>query len=228
MGRIAILLFSLLSTDTPVVDNYNSDFHKDLHLFADTSVRKSYKSSVIITAFHSDQKSNMGSGNYFKVYRKKFILTALHVVEGAEEVVVTDKGGQIYKATIKYKDTFRDLAILTVEEQIKYAKPMEYKIPMGIERGKEIAYCGHPDGHYFTCYNGMISGTSNQYLLLDVFAWPGASGSAVFDRSGRVIGVLSALPLSAPTGFPILIPNIVRLAPVLHLSPDEIWEVINE
>ena len=78
MGRIAILLFSLLSTDTPVVDNYNSDFHKDLHLFADTSVRKSYKSSVIITAFNSNQKSNMGSGNYFKVYRKKFILTALH------------------------------------------------------------------------------------------------------------------------------------------------------
>ena len=72
----------------------------------------------------------MGSGNYFKVYRKKFILTALHVVEGAEEVVVTDKGGQNYKATIKYKDPFRDLAILTVEEQIKYAKPMEYKIPM--------------------------------------------------------------------------------------------------
>tara|TARA_R100001086_G_scaffold163097_1_gene87930 strand:- start:1060 stop:1746 length:687 start_codon:yes stop_codon:yes gene_type:complete len=228
MGRIAILLFSLLSTDAPVVDNYNSDFHKDLHLFANTSVRKSYKSSVIVNAIHSDHKSNMGSGNYFKVYRKKFILTALHVVEGAQEVVITDKGGQIYKATIKYKDPSRDLAILTVEEQIKYAKPIDYKIPQGLEIGKDIAYCGHPDGHYFTCYNGMISGTSNQYLLLDVFAWPGASGSAVFDRSGRVIGVLSALPLSAPTGFPILIPNIVRLAPVLHLTPDEIWEVINE
>ena len=228
MGRIAILLFSLLSTDTPIVDNYNSNFHKDLYLFAETGVRKSYKSSVIVNAIHSDHKSNMGSGNYFKVYRKKFILTALHVVEGAEEVVITDKGGQNYKATIKYKDPSRDLAILTVEEQIKYAKPMEYKIPQALEIGKTIAYCGHPDGHYFTCYDGIISGTSNQYLLLDIFAWPGASGSTVFDNNGRVVGVLSALPLSAPTGFPVLIPNIVRLAPVLHLSPDEIWEVINE
>lgn len=228
MGRLAILLFSLLSTDAPIVDNYKSDFHRDLHIFADTSVKKSYRSSVIITSFKSEQEYNTGSGNYFKVYRKKFILTALHVVEGANEVFVTDKGGQVYKATIKHKDPFRDLAILTVEEQIKYAKPVEYKIPYSIDIGKKIAYCGHPDGQYFTCYDGMISGTTNQYLLLDTFAWPGSSGSAIFDSSGRVIGVLSAVPVSAPTGFPVLIPRIVRLAPVLHLSPDEIWEVINE
>ena len=153
MGRLAILLFSLLSTDAPIVDNYKSDFHRDLHIFADTSVKKSYRSSVIITSFKSEQEYNTGSGNYFKVYRKKFILTALHVVEGANEVFVTDKGGQVYKATIKHKDPFRDLAILTVEEQIKYAKPVEYKIPYSIDIGKKIAYCGHPDGQYFTCYD---------------------------------------------------------------------------
>ena len=97
MGRVAILLFSLLSTDTPIVDNYNSDFHKDLHLFAETSVRKSYKSSVIINAIHSDHKSNMGSGNYFKVYRKKFILTALHVVEGAKRLSLLIKEAKIIR-----------------------------------------------------------------------------------------------------------------------------------
>jgi serine protease Do len=227
MGRVAILLFSFLSSDSSEVLRYDPVYDRNLHVFAETSLKKSYKSSLIITAFNSEGEMSGGSGNYFKVYRKKFILTALHVVEGAKEVFVTDKGGMVYKATVRHRDPLRDIAILTVEEQIKYAKAVEYRIPQGFEVGKSISYCGNPEGHFFTCYSGMVSGTSGGSLLADIFAWPGSSGSVVFDNAGRVVGILSAVPVSAPTGVPVLIPRMVRISPMFHLSQDKIWEVLD-
>ena len=63
---------------------------------------------------------------------------------------------------------------------------------------------------------------------MDIFAWPGSSGSAVFDKEGNVIGIISAISVAAPTGFPVLVPNIVRIGSTSSLSREMITEILSE
>ena len=81
---------------------------------------------------------------------------------------------------------------------------------------------------YFSSYPGRISGTTRQYILADTFAWPGSSGSVVFNDAGRVVGVVSSVALEAPTGVPVLVPHFVRLGPLISLSKKQILEFIRE
>ena len=228
MGRIGLLLFSLLASDNQMRDTYDSSYHQDLYMFAEPGFKKSHKSSIIVNAFGENDSHSMGSGNYLKVYGKRFILTALHVVEDMPIVYVTDRSGFSYAAEVKYVDKLRDIAILTVERKIKYAKAIEYNPARDLEIGKEVFYCGHPNGQWFTSYEGRINGFNKQFITLDSFGWPGASGSVIFDKQGNVIGVASAVPISSPTGFPVIISQILRVGPVFNLSRDYVWRVLND
>ena len=70
-------------------------------------------------------------------------------------------------------------------------------------------HCGHPAREGWHISEGLLTGTHNDVLLVNTFAWPGSSGSVIFDESGRVLGVLSAIRVGAPFGFPSLIEHIV-------------------
>ena len=115
-------------------------------------------------------------------------------------------------------DNFRDIAILKVPTALKFTKPIDYRPAKKIQVGKEVSYCGHPNQIYFTSYHGRISGLNNQYLIIDTFAWPGSSGSVIFNESGRVVGIVSAISVDAPTGFPVLVPDFVRVGPTLDYN----------
>ena len=60
------------------------------------------------------------------------------------------------------------------------------------------------------------------------YAWFGASGSCVFDASGRVVGVVSAIvtQLDPYTGMAITPGNIVVVARVYDLERNKIREIL--
>ena len=111
---------------------------------------------------------------------------------------------------------------------MKFTKAVPYRPANGVDVGREIFYCGNPNEMYFSSYSGIISGTTQHYILADTFAWPGSSGSVVFNDSGQVVGVVSSVALEAPTGVPVLVPHFVRLGPLLSLSKRQILEFIRE
>lgn len=226
MGRLALLLALLLPTDQPQGNDYDPSFHTDLSFFAESGLKEAYKSSIVISAFTEKANMSIGSGNYFHIHGHRFILTAAHVVVGFKDIYVNERSGDVYLAKVVHVDKFRDIAIIRTDRPLKYTKPVDYRASSRIEVGKEIFYCGHPNEMYYTVYHGRISGYSNQYLLADTFAWPGSSGSVVFDKSGKVAGVVSAISIDAPTGFPVLIPHFVRLGPTLNYTRRHILEVI--
>ncbi len=228
MGRLGLILFLFMPThDSPEL-HYDDAFHGDLYTFANRGVSNAFNSSVIVNAFSNGGPVSLGSGNYFQIWNKHFVITAAHVIEEKSEVFLTERSGYTYKARIAYVDNFRDIAILVPEEKMKFTKAVPYRPANGIDVGREIFYCGNPNEMYFSSYSGMISGTTQHFILADTFAWPGSSGSVVFNDAGRVVGVVSSVALEAPTGFPVLVPHFVRLGPLISLSKGEILEFIRE
>jgi len=228
MGRLGLILFLFMPThDSPEL-HYDDAFHGDVYTFANRGVKNAFNSAVIVNAFTNGESASLGSGNYFQIWDKYFVVTAAHVIDGKSEVFLTERSGYTYKARVAHIDKFKDLAILVPEEKMKFTKAVPYRPANNVDVGRKIFYCGNPNEMYFSSYSGMISGTSQHYILADSFAWPGSSGSVVFNDSGQVVGVVSSVALEAPTGFPVLVPNFVRLGPLLSLSKRQILEFIRE
>ena len=228
MGRLGLLLFLFMPGHEMPETVYDDSFHKDLYSFANRGLSNAYTSSVIINAFNKEGQMAVGSGNYFQILDKYFIITAMHVVDGKDEIFLTERSGYSYKAKVIHTDNFKDIAILVPEARMKYTKAVPYKPARSLDVGREVFYCGNPNQMYFTSYHGRISGINNQYILVDTFAWPGASGSVMFNEAGQAVGVVSAISVEAPTGVPVLVPHFVRIGPLLNLSKRAIWELLSE
>lgn len=227
MGRLALLLTLLLPSDQPNHIEFNSSYHKELYFFAEKGLKNAYTSAVIINAFPiSGGGAITGSGNYFKIRDQYFIITAAHVINDMSQIFVTERSGFSYTAKVQHIDYFRDIAIIVPERQLMYTEAIDYRSSKYVEIGKEVFYCGNPNNQYFLNFDGRISGVDGQYLTINNFAWPGSSGSVVFNKEGKVVGVLSAVSVDAPTGLPVLIPNIVRVGPTLNYTRRYILEVL--
>jgi len=229
MGRLALLLTLLLPSDQPNHVEFNSSYHKELYFFAETGMKYAYTSAVVINAFPSTGGGAItGSGNYFKIRDQHFIMTAAHVVDNMGEIFITERSGFTYKAKLKHIDYFRDIAILVADKKLMYTEAVDYRSSKYIEIGKEVFYCGNPNNQLFLNFHGRVSGLDGQFLLINNFAWPGSSGSIVFNKEGKVVGALSAVSVDAPTGLPVLIPHIVRVGPTLNYTRKFILEALKD
>lgn len=226
MGRLGLLLLLMLPPHAPEGTDYDPAFHSDLYIFAERGLKNAYKSSVILTGATEAGNVSIGSGNYFHIHGHTFILTAAHVVDGFEAIAITERSGDMHRARVMHIDHSIDLAIIKADAPLKFTKAIDYRPSKKIDIGKEVFYCGQPNQMYFSTYHGRIAGLSGQYILVDTFAWPGSSGSVIFNKEGQPTGVVSSVSMAAPTGLPVLIPNVVRIGPTLNYSRKDILEVL--
>ena len=227
-----LLLFLLLSCTPPAnahidIDlgikleaEYDDSYAAGLDPFAPRGLKTAYLSSVAIHTFNNDVPTGSGSGNYFKLGKKRFIITAAHVVTDADEVEIMEKGYVITKAKVVHIDRNTDIAILVPERRLKYTKATPFRRDINNQMGEKVYHCGHPSQQGWHISEGILSGTRNDVVMLNSFAWPGSSGSVVFDESGRVIGVLSAILVDGPFGLPELVEHIVLAGNIKTLDQD--------
>jgi S1-C subfamily serine protease len=140
----------------------------------------------------SDGRS-LGSG--FFVSRDGLILTNAHVVGTAAEVdVVTPEGNKLRGKVIERAAGGVDLAL--VEVPWKQAPPLVLsRAPLRI--GAWVGAVGHGMGGVWTFTTGMISNIYPQGQERSVFQTqiplnPGNAGGPVFDKDGRVVGIVTA------------------------------------
>jgi serine protease Do len=175
----------------------------------------------------SDRKvSSLGSG--FVVDGKEgIVVTNNHVIEGADEIIVNFNDGTKLKVDkVLGKDTKTDLAVLKVTPK----KPL-HAVPFGsasnMKVGDWVMAIGNPFGLGGSVTVGIISakqrdinsGPYDDYLQTDAAINKGNSGGPLFNMSGEVIGVNTAIisPTGGSIGIGFAVPSDTALVVIDQL-----------
>jgi serine protease Do len=147
-----------------------------------------------------ERKSHsLGSG--VVIASNGFIITNYHVIEGAEEIVITlPDDEKEYKAKVIGEDPKTDLAVVKIEaKDLHVAK---FGDSSNLLEGDVVFAIGNPFGVGETITHGIISALNknnvglNQYenfIQTDASINPGNSGGALVDTRGALIGINSAI-----------------------------------
>lgn len=166
--------------------------------------------------FGPESRTQNSSGSGFVIDSKGIIITNNHVIEGADEVEVTFSDGSILVADIVGRDPATDLAVLRVHP--KQALPA---VALGDSdealTGEWVLAIGNPFGLGGSVSAGIISarnrdissGNYDQFIQTDAAINRGNSGGPLFNMSGEVIGVNSAIlsPSGGSVGIAFSIPS---------------------
>ena len=182
-------------------------------------------SSVQIGFGIDEFNSGWGSGNYFKMGKYRFIITASHVISSGE--LFTMDGDEKIPLKIIYNNVNRDIAIVVPLGDISVT-PKKLKINDNPSlEGEIVNYTGYPSDLGKSTYRGFVSKSDEKALVIQSFALPGSSGSVIFDRKGRALGIVSAVKLFQPSvsPFPELVETLVYVERVNFINKAFLKEV---
>ncbi|MGZ5202486.1 MAG: DegQ family serine endoprotease [Telluria sp.] len=138
-----------------------------------------------------------GVGSGFIISADGFVLTNAHVVEGADEVLVTLTDRREFKAKVLGADTRSDVALLKVDAG--NLPTLRIGDSDKIRVGEWVIAIGSPFNLENTVTAGIISAKARdtgEYLPLiqsDVAVNPGNSGGPLINMRGEVIGINSQI-----------------------------------
>ncbi|MHC1627038.1 MAG: S1C family serine protease [Methanoculleaceae archaeon] len=161
-------------------------------------------SVVKVTAIRGPDGSGTTQGSGF-VYRSDgTILTNHHVVDDADQVLVTFYSGDTERATVVGADPYSDLAVLRVEGLPDGVYPVVMGNSTGLEPGDRVIAIGNPFGLSGTMTTGIVSQTGRllvtdtdyaipAVIQIDAAINPGNSGGPLLSFSGEVVGMTTAI-----------------------------------
>jgi serine protease Do len=134
----------------------------------------------------------------FLIDGKGYLVTNAHVISRMKNIYIENKKGDFYRAEALYTDKEVDLAILKITDtSFKPVTNLPYSIKKGnTDLGEQFFTLGFPRNEivygegYLSAKSGN-DGDSTAYQLT-VSANPGNSGGPVVNRSGEIIGVITA------------------------------------
>ena len=170
-----------------------------------------------------------GVGSGFIVDASGLIVTSHHVVKGADSVTVTLQDGRKLEAQVVGVDPKTDLALLEVDGA-ESLPAVEFGDSDRTRVGDWVVAVGNPFGLGGTVTAGIVSGRGrdigsgpyDDFLQIDAPINRGNSGGPLFDRSGRVVGVNTAIfsPTGGNVGIGFAIPANVARSVVESLHTD--------
>lgn len=148
-----------------------------------------------------------GSGSGVIISSDGYIVTNNHVVEDAVEIKVTTYDKKTYKAKLIGNDPATDLAVIQIEAS---GLPTAYFANINdVKIGEMVLAVGNPLGLNSTITQGIISAISRgslnlggrsgskqnieNYIQTDAAINPGNSGGGLFDLTGSLVGINTAI-----------------------------------
>ena len=138
-----------------------------------------------------------GVGSGFILTSDGFVMTNAHVVEGADEVIVTLTDNREYKAKIIGADKRSDVAVVKIEATglpaVKIGDINRLKV------GEWVMAIGSPFGLENTVTAGIVSAKQRDtgdylpFIQTDVAINPGNSGGPLINMRGEVVGINSQI-----------------------------------
>ncbi len=144
------------------------------------------------------QSSALGSG--FIIDKKGIVVTNNHVISDAEDIIVRVNGDKEFKATVIGADPLSDIAVLQLDTKEKFI-PVKFGNSDKARIGDWVIAIGNPFGLGGTVTSGIISARNRSiglsryedYIQTDASINSGNSGGPLFDMSGDVIGINTAI-----------------------------------
>ena len=159
------------------------------------------------------QTSALGSG--FIIDEEGIVITNNHVIQGASDIFVRVNGDEDYKAEVLGADAGMDIAVLKIKSDEKF-KPVKFGNSDKSRIGDWVIAIGNPFGLGGTVTAGIISARNRSiglsryedYIQTDASINQGNSGGPLFNMSGDVIGINTAiLGQSGSIGIGFAIPS---------------------
>ena len=169
------------------------------------------------------QREKIGSGSGVIIREDGYIVTNNHVIEGASEIEVTLNNNEKYSAVLVGTDPATDVALLKVEATglpfIPFADSDKLRL------GEWVIAIGSPYDLRSTITAGIVSAKGRSmpnytgefkiesFIQTDAAVNPGNSGGALVDKSGRLVGINTAIisQTGSYTGYSFAVPsNIVK------------------
>ena len=165
-----------------------------------------------------------GSGTYMTMYGQFVVVTAAHVVEGHTVMHIQERDGSFAIGRLIYTSPTADLAVLHVPPlKTRIAVPYRPKKNTTNLLGAPISYTGFPGHHDLITIRGHVASLEHNMIVSNMFGWFGSSGSGVFDRQGRFLGVVSGIDVGR-WNVPIPLDSIVWVAPAWNFD-EELLEI---
>lgn len=134
-------------------------------------------------------RTDTGSGAGFWLEDGR-VLTAAHVVAGADEISVVTASGGAVPAAVKAISSRLDLALLETERHGSAGLAIS-EVP---RIGAEVFAAGNPQGGGVSVSKGIVSAVRSEagvdYVQTDAAVNPGNSGGPLLNLDGEVVGVV--------------------------------------
>ncbi len=143
-----------------------------------------------------DGSGRIRSGSVIVMSEDGAIIASTHVISGASSIYVT-LGSEEYEAYILGLDYATDLAVLKIDAE---GLPTATFSGEQVHSGDAVAVIGNPVGNVVNITSGMVSavnpafeyrGYSLEVLQFGMELGDIASGSALVNRSGQIIGIVN-------------------------------------
>jgi len=200
---IVLMLISIGATAQDLSKVYNEVVDGVVVLFTE-------EREVVRQGSRVEQMSVGGLGTGFLV-DDLHIMTAAHVIQTAENIIVKFHDGEEIPADVVSNYKVADVALLKLKWKSKNGKVLKLGDSDQMKIGQQVFIVGTPLGISYSFSSGYISGrkTSDrrtnalvkaEYLQTDASINKGNSGGPMFNTKGEVVGIVSYI-LSKSGGF---------------------------
>lgn len=145
------------------------------------------------------QRRGTALGSGFIISSDGLLVTNNHVIENADEIKIEMLNGEILEAKVLGTDPKTDIALLKVESEIELPF-VEFGNSDDARVGDWVLAIGNPLGQGFSVSAGIVSargrdlqGPYDDFIQTDAAINRGNSGGPLFNTSGKVIGVNTAI-----------------------------------
>ncbi|WP_027728157.1 S1C family serine protease [Treponema sp. C6A8] len=168
-----------------------------------------------------------GSGSGSIIDKRGYILTNVHVIQGATKIYVSLFDGTQYEAEVVGQDLDSDLAVIKFDPPSgTELKTISFGDSSALKVGQKVIAIGNPFGMERTMTTGIVSGlgrpiqNSNNRIIrnmiqTDASINPGNSGGPLLDTNGHMIGIntmiMSSSGSSSGVGFAVPSETAVRV-----------------
>ena len=129
-----------------------------------------------------------------------------------DEAVVTSPSEKVFGKLV-YIDEYVDIAVFAIPA-LKSRNPAKFNRAQSFEIGDSVVYSGFPGPNQLLTFDGTLAGGGGGTdIAIHSFAWPGSSGSGVYNSKGELVGVVVSIMVGGGPSGSQLIGSVIYVAP---------------